>query len=99
MDHIPTEIREVYVSDRMAVAKNVAANGRLFCTMLAVIGIAAYMVTREPWYLRAALLATLPIGSSCIVDQLPAGSVRVLASLATYSLAAAVALVLLFTIG
>lgn len=51
---------------RLAVAKNVATNGRLFCTMLFVLAVVMGMG-------RLALLAALPVGLSVVVDQLPAG--------------------------
>lgn len=82
-DHVHTETREVFHTDRMAVPRNVAANGRLFCGLNAAI--MAY--TGHP---VLALLAIVPIGASCIVDQLPNGKARLIGSLTTYAIAAVV---------
>jgi len=67
----------------LAIAANVATNGRLFCGLnAAIVAFAGHPIL--------ALLAIVPIGASCIVDQLPNATARKFASLATYAFAAAV---------
>lgn len=82
-----TEIErcEIFHADRLAIARNVAANGRLFCGLTAAIN----LYTGNP---VLALLAIVPIGASCIVDQIPADmpQTRSISALATYLFAATV---------
>ncbi len=49
---------------RLAVAKNAAANGRLFCAMLFAACLAAYLVTRDSSYLTLAIVASFPVALS-----------------------------------
>jgi len=79
---------ELVLNDPLAVNKNVATNGRLFCVLLTIIA----LLTGHP---ALAVLATLPIGASCVGDQLPIGLLRHSFVVAIYSLSAAVALGLL----
>jgi len=76
---------EIALTDRFAIARNVATNGRLFCAMLAAINVTAGQHA-------LAILAALPVGLAAIVDQLPAGKLRAFASLGVYGLAALVTL-------
>lgn len=70
---------------RLAVAQNVATNGRTFLALVALADMAG-------GHLALAILAALPIGLSCFVDPLPCGRARGLASLGVYALSAVIAL-------
>lgn len=98
-DFVISETREVYATDRLAKEKNIATNGRLFCFMLFFIALAAFMDGYGAWYGRIAVLAALPVGLSCIIDQMQAGRPRLIATLCTYSIAAIVALILFINLG
>ncbi|MFZ5692442.1 MAG: hypothetical protein ACOY5F_14430 [Pseudomonadota bacterium] len=65
---------------RLAVALNVATNGRLFCALLVLANIAAGNHA-------LAVVSAAPVGLSCLVDQLPSGSKRTVAAMAVYALA------------
>lgn len=67
---IPTEIREVYHTDRLAVARNMATNGRLFCVMQFIACLVVYVVTRNPSFAALAMLAALPVSISVIIDPI-----------------------------
>lgn len=86
-------------SFRLAIAKNVAENGRLFCQMLFLLCLVAFILGYGAWFARLAVFAALPVGSSCIFDQFPNGPIRFVGSLLIYSLAALVAILFLATIG
>ena len=93
-DPAPVEI-ELAVTDRLAVAKNVATNGRLFCLMLFVAALVLAASGFGSGYAKIAALATLPVGASCVVDQME-GKVAAVASILVYVYAAVLALVLIF---
>ena len=76
----------VTVTDALATAKNVATNGRLFCIMLAAANIAG-------GHPAMAVLAALPVGLSCLVDQISVPSTKALMSTLVYAFAAIVAVV------
>lgn len=95
MDYIPTEIREVHFTDRMAVANNVATNGRLFCLMLFVAALVLHVLDPAANLDRIAALSILPVGASCVVDMMPRPIARV-ASLIVYAFAAVLVLILVF---
>lgn len=80
------------------IAQNIATNGRLFCSMLFVACLAAFIAGHGAWFARLAILAALVVGSSCIIDQLPA-PLQKLWGLLNYALAALVAFLFLVTIG
>lgn len=79
-------LRDVAERRALAVAKNVATNGRLFCIMLA----AAVIAGGHP---ALAILAALPVGASCLVDQITVPSTRALMSTLVYGFAASLAIV------
>lgn len=79
---------------RFEYAKNIATNGRVFSILLVAICIAFYHGGAGRWALGMAVLAALPVGLSCIVDQLPRPAARV-ASVAVYLLSVVVAVILL----
>lgn len=81
---------DIGVTDRLAVVKNIADNARLFCVLLVVIN----LVAANP---RLAVLAAVPVGLSCIVDQLPARVSRYV-SLAVYAFTAGIALATLVSV-
>lgn len=68
----------------LAVAVNVATNGRWFCALVA----AANMVAGNP---KLAVMAAVPIGLAAIVDQIVEPEVRGPAAFVTYGIAAVVA--------
>ncbi|MGY4333209.1 hypothetical protein ACVWWG_007626 [Bradyrhizobium sp. LB7.2] len=65
---------------RLAVAMNVATNGRLFCILLALTNAAAGNHA-------LAIASAAPVGLSCLVDQMAPGRARVAASIGVYALA------------
>jgi len=75
----------VTVNDQLAVAKNIALNGRLFCLAIAAIN------TMAGWYFTA-VFAVVPLGLSVVIDQLPPGKLRTNATIASYALAGAAAI-------
>lgn len=80
---------DVTIFDKMTVAKNVATNGRLFCVMLAAAAIAG-------GYPALAVFAAMPVGLSCLVDQISVPSTRALMSTLVYAFAAFVAICSIF---
>lgn len=76
---------DVTTTDKLATAKNVATNGRLFCVMVAAAAIAG-------GHPALAVLMALPVGMSCLVDQISVPSTRALMSTLVYAYAAIVAL-------
>ena len=68
---------------RIALGQNIAANGRLFCALL--VGINAYAGGS-----LLALLAALPVGVSCVVDQIENRRAHLAAAAITYTFTAAV---------
>lgn len=76
---------DVTIYDKLVVAKNIATNARLFCVLLAVANIAG-------GHPAMAVFAAMPIGLSCLVDQISLPTTKVLMSTLTYVFAAAVAL-------
>lgn len=94
-----TETREVYTTDRLAVMKNVAANGRLFCAMVFVACLAAFIEGYGVRFGRLAVLAAIPVGMACLVDQMKPGRLRIVTALSSYALAAVAAALFLLMIG
>ena len=80
---------------QIAVAQNVAANGRVFCIMLVLISLVLMLVLKRPAYAQMALLSALPLGLSCIIDRLPASRIQVWASIALQIFTALVAVAIL----
>jgi len=76
----------------LALAQNIATNGRWFAALVSIANIAA-----ENYPL--AILAAAPIGLAAICDQLPAGMGRLAFSLAIYLMGAAVAVASILTLG
>lgn len=72
-------------TDTMAIAKNVATNGRLFCILLVAVNIAA-------GHHAMAIISALPVGLSVIAEQGKVGWPRYIATLAIYGLAAIAAI-------
>jgi len=60
---------------RLMIAQNVATNGRWFCALLVAIN----LYINRP---GLALLAVVPVGAACLIEQTPAGWVRVLLAFA-----------------
>lgn len=77
---------------RLAVAQNVATNGRLFCAMLFTACLTMFVVRSDPAFAALAVVAAVPVGASCIVDQISHTAIRSIAALAVYACAAFVAL-------
>lgn len=69
---------------RLAIAQNIAVNGRMFCAALILINLVAS-------HRALAVLAAVPIGASCVVDALPSGRLRASLTGGVYFFTAAVA--------
>jgi len=76
---------------KIAIAQNVATNGRWFCASLVLINIAAQ-------HYGIAIFAAFPMGLAAIVDLLPPAIARP-ASVAVYGFTVCVALASLLAIG
>lgn len=83
---------------RFEFAKNVATNGRLFSVLLVAISLTMYATGAGRWFALIAVLSALPVGLSCIVDQLPRLYGRI-ASALVYGFTVAIAIILLVNIG
>lgn len=83
----------------LTLCRNVTTNGRLFSALIVAANLVALNAGGNPMHGKLAVLAALPVGFAAVVDQLPAGHVRTVASIATYGLAAAVAVQTLLMIG
>ena len=68
----------------LEIAKNIAANGRWFCALLALINLGS-------GHPLIATLAAMPIGASCLVDQMPHGRARSVSVISVYALAIIIA--------
>lgn len=77
---------------QMAIAQNVATNGRWFSALLVLANCAGGEY-------RLAALAAVPVGLAAIFDQLPDGSARSAFSLAIYGLSAIVAVLSIIALG
>lgn len=75
----------------LALAQNIATNGRLFSIMVAAAAIAG-------GHPALAVLAALPVGAACLVDQLTNAAAKSFYSAATYLLAVCVALTVLVAV-
>lgn len=91
--------KETSVTDTLALNKNIAANGRWFSALIVVICLTAFCNGYGSDYLKAAVIAVMPVGAAVIVDQMRPGWPRTVASIAIYSFSAAVPISLLLTIG
>jgi len=92
------EIRDVQAYE-IALRQNVAANGRLFCFMLFLLCLVLWPATHYgDRFITLAAIAPLPVGLSTIIDQLPAGRVRLALSCIAYGVPAGISLALLLTI-
>lgn len=78
-------------TDTMAIAKNVATNGRLFSVMVAAAAIAG-------GHPALAVFAAIPVGLACLVDQIPDPRSKSIFSAASYLLAGCVALTVLVAV-
>ena len=72
----------------LEIAKNIATNGRWFCALLTLINLGS-------GHPAIATLAALPIGASCLVDQMPFGQPRAAATISVYAWAIAIAVLTL----
>lgn len=81
------------------VAKNVAANGRAFCLMIFAASIAAFVTGYGSAFGRYAILCALPVGASCILDQLPNNRLRMIAAALIYGFSALMAFIVFIEIG
>lgn len=81
------------------VAKNIATNGRLFCVMMFVAAIAAYVKTGDASFLRLSCAFVLPVGAACVVDNFEWPSLRDVCMLVIYAWAFIFAVVFFFAIG
>ncbi len=84
---------------QIEVARNVAANARLFCAMLFAVSLAAFIGGHGLSYGRLAVLWALPVGIACILDQMPDGWHRAVAAVCLYGFTAILALTLLIKLG
>lgn len=82
----------VVVNDPLAMKKNIATNGRLYCAMIFV----AALYNGFP---MLAVFAAIPVGMACIVDQLPDGKGGPLLSLLNYVATITVTIILLWNLG
>ena len=87
------------LTDVFTIQKNIAANGRLFSALLVVICLAAFLHNYGSIFAALAMFAAVPVGMVVILDQLPVGRLRLVASLANYAVSAAVVLIFLASIG
>lgn len=92
-------MREVFHTDRLAVARNIATNGRLFCVMAFIVSLALFMVTRDRSFAVIALMFTAVVGATTVVDPLPAGRLRTALAGGVHGLAAVIFLYLVMKIG
>lgn len=82
----------------LAVAQNIAANGRLFCALIFAAHIAAYLKTGSPLFAVLAAVSALPVGLSVIADQAAFGPGRSALRAAIYGLATIAAFAFVFAI-
>ncbi|HEY5797670.1 MAG TPA: hypothetical protein VIU82_21920 [Bosea sp. (in: a-proteobacteria)] len=82
----------------LAVAQNIAANGRLFCTLIFAAHLAAFLKTGGPLFAFMALVATLPVGLAVISDATPAGPLKVALSALIYGFAVIAAFAFVFSV-
>jgi hypothetical protein len=68
----------------LEIAKNIATNGRWFCALLTLINLGS-------GHPAIATLAALPIGASCLVDQMQVGRLFAVATIVIYAWAIAIA--------
>lgn len=101
MEHDALELQALAAQDRLrlAVARNVAANGRLFSVLLVAVNLVAYLKAGAPSHLAFAIFAAIPVGASCLVDQMPSGRLRLLATAAVYTASIVIVLLTLLAIG
>lgn len=83
---------------QIETAKNIASNGRLFCAMIFIVSLAAFVGGYGTQFARIAILCAAPVGLSCIIDQMPYGRAYSLLSLGNYALAAFLAIILFLEI-
>ncbi len=87
------------LTDTFVIQKNIAANGRLFSTLVVVICLAAFVMGHGSTFAALAMFAAIPVGAAVILDQLPVGVTRLAATIANYAVSAAVVLIFLLSIG
>lgn len=85
----PVEI-EIGMTDRWEVVRNIANNGRLFMVMICVVALVLEATRSSMTFGLIAALSVIPVGASCIIDQLPRPIARV-CSIAVYCFAAVLA--------
>ncbi|MDK2769905.1 MAG: hypothetical protein KYX69_19580 [Sphingomonas sp.] len=94
------KLLEIAAQDNLALAtaRNIAANGRLFCALIFAAHISAYLKIGGPLFAILAVVAAIPIGASCLIDQMPYGARRARLSSALYALATAAAFAFVFAV-
>lgn len=80
---------------QLAIAQNVAANGRAFCLALVAICLVAHLKTPSHYLIILAVVAASPIGVSVFADQCPMPRLRSTMVLVAYLAAIIVAVLLL----
>lgn len=56
--------------ERIAIANNIATNGRVFCALLCAICIAVYLDRRDTYHIFLAITSALPIGVSYLAEAI-----------------------------
>lgn len=85
--------------ERLSQAENGARNGRLFCALNVSVAISAFVVTRDPWFAKLAVVAAAPAGVACLLDSMPPSGGKSFLALVSYAVSALSALALLLTLG
>lgn len=94
MEHDPHKL-----DYRLAIARNIAANGRLFSVLLVAINLVAFLKLGGGVHLLLALAGAVPVGASCLVDQMPGGRARLFATAVTYLVSITAILLTILAIG
>lgn len=90
---------EVFLTDRHAVKRNVATNGRMFSAMVFTVALAAFVIGHGTGFAVLAIGAAIPVGIACIVDQMKPGPAQGYAALLSYVLAAVIPILVLVMLG
>ena len=87
--------------DADTIVKNRVANARLFCALVFLVSLAAYVTGQGRYYAVLALLAAAPVGIAVLIDTMPDTELRRVLLTINGALPPAVALALLasFLIG
>lgn len=86
-------------AERLAQATNGTTNGRLFCILIVSTCLSSFVITRDPWFAKLAVVAASPAGIACVVDHLSPGPAKTVLALVSYAVSALSALTLLLTLG